>query len=483
MEIFFKTQDGRTRFFYKFLFFLIKYLCLFFVVFCISFIFALKTTDPNIYKPAIEQNLKEILKKDVKIAGNLSWTLFSFNPVIEVENVNISNAPWSKHKDLIKSQSILLSIDIKEVFNKNISVNKIIIKSPVINLEENFDGTKNWKYKNNETINKNEKKNIISKKEKTNNNNFLPDLKFDVKQIIVRNVKFNYHRYITDENYIVKIDHIVLNSNNINKPLNLNFKTIYKDKIIIGNISTLPLYTLINNKNNDIPITAVLNLNGITTKISGNIYNIHTTTPKAVITIDIKSSNFVKALFPTTTITHVFPLNISTKLTIKDKFLNFENFKFSYFTSDISGDIKVRYNKKPEITANLILPFFDIPNMFSKNWEKNYFNNLNTLDNDTPKNPSPMAFTNVPLPASEFDIANVDLNLFISKLKAMPEMPITNIDLKLKIKDGVATIAPLTFDYMDGKGKIHILSNNDNNIFNAIARVEGENINVGKIVD
>ncbi len=482
-----KSQNGKIKFFYKFLFFLVKYLFIFIFVFFIAFIFTLKKTSPNIYKPIIEKQLKEILKKDVKINGNLSWTLFSFYPVIEVQNVSIANAIWAKNKDLVKSKSILLSINIKELFNKNISVNKIIIKSPVINLEENIDGSKNWKYEKIE-LSKNHNTNIKSnQKEIIDNDKFFPDLKFDVKQIIVSNVKFNYYRDLTNEKYFVHIDHIVLNSNNINKPLNLNFKTTFKDKVIHGNISTLPLFTLINNKNNDIPITAVLNLNGINANIIGNIYNIHTATPKFVANVDITSSNFVKALFPNTTITHIFPLNISTKLTAKDKVLNFEKFKFSYFTADISGDIKVKFNEKPEITANLILPFFDIPNMFSKTWEKNYFylltHNINFDNNNEPVNPDPKAFTNVPLPAAEFDIANVDLNLFISKLKAMPEMPITNIDLKLKVKDGIATIAPLTFDYMDGKGKIHILSNNNNGVFNAIGRVEGQNINVGKIVD
>ena len=57
-----KLQNKKIRFFYKFLFLFVKYSFLFFVVFCIGFIFALKTTNPNIYKPVIEEYLKEILK-------------------------------------------------------------------------------------------------------------------------------------------------------------------------------------------------------------------------------------------------------------------------------------------------------------------------------------------------------------------------------------------------------------------------------------
>ncbi len=485
MTVLNKIQNKKLRFFYKLIFFLIKYIVLFVTVFFIGFIFAIRTTSPNIYKPIIEQSLKEILKKDVKINGNLSWTLFSFYPVIEAESVTISNANWAKNKNFVKSESILLSINIKELFNKNISVNKIIIRSPVINLEENIDGAKNWKYEN--KISKTSKQKIELATKKINEDKFFPDLKFDLKQILIKDVKFNYHKHITNEKYLVNIDHIVLDSTNINKPLFLNFKTGYKNKVIVGNISTLPLFTLINNKNNDIPVTASLNLNGIKAKVVGNIYNIHTKNPKFVSNININSNNFVKAIFPDTNITHIFPLNISTKLTVKDKILDFSDFKFSYFTADISGNIRVNLNKKPEITASLILPFFDIPNMFSKTWEKNYFysltHNINFDNDNSPSNPNPMAFTNVYLPANEFDFANIDLHLFVSKLKAMPEMPITNIDLKLKIKDGMATVAPLTFDYMDGKGKVHILANNNNNIFNAIGRVEGENINVGKIVD
>ena len=95
-------------------------------------------------------------------------------------------------------------------------------------------------------------------------------------------------------------------------------------------------------------------------------------------------------------------------------FISLKKIKLNYLTAHLTGtsEITLQKNKKPNIKANLSIPFFDIPNLFYPNWEKAYFDRLAT-GKPRPKSPkkiieNPKAFRNIPLPVKELDLANIN---------------------------------------------------------------------------
>ena len=180
---------------------------------------------------------------------------------------------------------------------------------------------------------------------------------------------------------------------------------------------------------------------------------------------------------------------IDLEVIATQNFISLKKIDLKYLSANLTGtmEINLQKNNKPNIKADLNIPFFDIPNLFYPNWEKAYFHRLATGE-EKPSTPSkiikdPKAFRNIPLPVSELNWIDGNINLTIGKLKAMPEMEIEDIKINAILNNGQGIISPFSCKYMGGTILLNAITNNKNNTFNADISIKVEDVNVGKIID
>jgi hypothetical protein len=109
--------------------------------------------------------------------------------------------------------------------------------------------------------------------------------------------------------------------------------------------------------------------------------------------------------------------------------------------------------------------------------------NAELPDSDRPYIPDPKAFRNIPLPVRTLDLANLNLKLSAGEVKAMPEMPIRNVEIGAVLEHGGGVVAPFSFDYMDGRVELSVIADNKGGTFNGDVSVKADGVDVGKIVD
>ncbi len=457
--------------------FIIKISALFFISFILGIFYILHTTDPFSYKEVIENSISSKIKKETKINGKLSWTIFSLKPSIKIEKLYIKNEPWGKSKYILTANNIIASVSIRDLLNKTILIDSININSPNIELEEHLSGIKNWKPQNN-----NISKNINKKPSKK-----LPiKLSFNIQKINIQNAKIKYKSNKNNSSQKFLIQNLNINTKDSTSPLYINFKTNYNGINLDGNIKTISAYKIAH-EDSIIPITAKININDAIIDIDGNIVNLHTLYPELNGKFKILIKKPEKTLNSLIKIPEIKPINVKFNLNFKNKIYRIKNFSLNYDTLKLIADLTINTQKtKPNIHGNILIPFFDIPNIFYPNWEKNYFNrvinNLPRPKSNASHIENPKAFKGIPLPISELDLLNMNINIKIPKLKAMPEMQISDIEINPIIKDGTILIHPINMNYMDGNVILNILGNNKNNTFNGTLQIIGNNINLGKIL-
>lgn len=454
----------------------------------------LANTNPNMFKEDISASIERATGKTVKIDGDLEWELFSFEPAIKIEKLAIENEKWGKNKNIITAENIIATISLRHLLSRKISINTLIFDTPKIFLEVSSTGKKNWQLSTSSTKPQKKKKdkknagkdtipenlNLTIKKKK--------EFEIDVKTVEIHNAKINYENRRTHENNTFNLKEFFITSENHESPILFTVDTSYNDIKLKGNFKTTSLHDLIENINS-IPLTGIININDMDIKFSGKLNDIRKKTPSISATIFITANDIQSSLKGITELPKLAPINADFEIIATDSFISLKKINIDYLTANISGtsEISLTKNKKPNIKANLHIPFFDIPNIFYPNWEKAYFNRLATgaprPRSNAPKVKNPKAFRNIPLPITELNLANLNINLSIAKLKAMPEMDVNDIKIKAILNNGNGIIAPISFDYMGGKVKIEGLANNQNNTFNGQLSIKANNVNLGKIID
>ncbi len=483
-NMFFQKLPKLTLSVYNKLKFMLRFVIITILSSIIAIILILKNTDPNIYKKDITISIEKLTGKTVEINGNLKWKLFSFEPGINIENITISNEKWGQSPYLLTADNIIATVSLKHMLTRKMSIDTLFLNNPKIYLEVSQKGKKNWSIIEDTTNPKPTTQ--INSQEQTETP--IPKFEFGVKNIKIKNAKIFYNNQKTKIKETFTVNKFFITSNGYNNPIFTNLSITYKNNLYNGNLKTTSLQNLLDNPN-EIPLTGIIDLNGIEFKFAGKINNIAKETPSLSATITLSAPNLQQSLKTFTNLPKFAPINGDIEIIATPTFISLKKINLHYLTAHLTGtsEITIQKNKKPNIKANLNIPFFDIPNLFYPNWEKAYFDRLVT-GKKRPSSPkevikNPKAFRNIPLPVKELDLANINLKLNIEKLKAMPEMAIENIELNAILNDGNGIIAPLSLDYMDGKLKLNIIASNKNNTFNGDVSIKGEDINLGFLID
>ncbi len=467
--------------FYKKTLFLLRLFIITTIAIVIGIAIIITNTDPNKYKEDITISIEKFTDKKVEIKGDLKWNFSTFEPKIKIEQLYIDNSSWGKNEYLITADNIMATISLKDLFKRKISLDSLIVDNSKIYLEVSSLGNRNWR------LSEERKQKIKEEKEIKSNTSNKSHFAFDIKTIRINNAEIFYDNRQSKIKENIKLNELLITSNDYSSPIFLGIETIYKGAKFTGDFKTNSLKDLIADSSN-IPLTGILNLNDIEIKFAGKLSNVYKNGALSS-TLFISAPNLQKSLSPFITTRQFAPTSAEIELIATPTFISLKKINLKYLTAQITGtsEITLKKGEKPNIKANLHMPFLDIPNVFYPNWEKDYFDRLATgkekIKIKKKKIENPKAFRNIPLPVKELDWLNFNIKLSIDKLKAMPEMEVNKINLNAILNDGNGIISPLSFNYMGGNVDIDIIADNKNNTFNGQVGIKAEDINLGQTID
>ena len=246
---------------------------LLFVVIIAGYI-ALTQVDFNSYKSLIVKTVKNATGRDLKI-GDIKVKP-SFSSVIEVKNVELSNANWAKKPNMISIANVELDVDVIPLLKGNFQINNFKISNADINLEENASNGANWVFggegieiKNNEKtsfrldIIKNANASEVSFKKSDSILSFLI-----VKEVSLDDVRINY----TDKSgktLAYNVKNLNLSENN-DKNIDFNFNVNDGEYKGEGSVGALKLLESMKGY----PVKANLSVMGIDVSLDTKLFDV-----------------------------------------------------------------------------------------------------------------------------------------------------------------------------------------------------------------
>ncbi len=468
-----KLKQNKFKLFFEFILFLSS-------VLLIGLHLFFQKINPNDFRRSIEISVKKELNLDLSINGNVKWTVFKIYPAIEINNIIIKNIKIGKYSYTIKLGSVKARISLFSLLNGINVISKIhlddisLISDDKINFlksnKSNVPGQLHIK-----NYNVDNTKNELS--------NSFQNIKFDIDEIFVRNtfVKLNIQN-IKEE---FKVNNLIIQHILDNHKIILNSNIIYKGQSIKLSIITSTLQHWLSGDSENIPLSIrLLGLDSIAewNLILKNInksftyigtFNIISHEPQKLLKLFLDDSFYIGKI------------NLSMDIIGNKYFTSFRDIKLKTSNSDISGIIDLSFKDRFLINANLQSKLIDLPKIFWPNWQTN-------LEDDNSITPyvlhSPLTelnvFKNTPLLLNYIKKLNLNLLLSVDELKAMPQMPIKNIDIKFLLNDGKLSLNSLSAKYANGDVKITAIGIiNDKNQLDASLAATADLINIGKIVD
>lgn len=101
------------------------------------------TVTPNTLKPLIASQVYKMTGRELKIDGDLSWTLFPYLGV-KVGHATLSNPPAFQQKIFAEISHATISVKLMPLFHSTIEANGVALDGLTLNLIKKADGTTNW---------------------------------------------------------------------------------------------------------------------------------------------------------------------------------------------------------------------------------------------------------------------------------------------------------------------------------------------------
>jgi AsmA protein len=99
--------------------------------------------DPNRYKDDIVKLVKTSTGRDLKIDGNIGWTVFP-RLGVSTGRLTLSNAPGFGNEPFARVESTTVRVEVLPLFVGRVNVDAIVIDGLVLNLAKNAAGKSNW---------------------------------------------------------------------------------------------------------------------------------------------------------------------------------------------------------------------------------------------------------------------------------------------------------------------------------------------------
>lgn len=100
--------------------------------------------DIEQYRPQIESRISEITERPFTLGGDIRLSLFPWAG-LSLSDIRMGNPPGFETTDFLSVKSFEVRVDFLPLLSKDIRINRLSLKNPMITLERNRKGVGNWK--------------------------------------------------------------------------------------------------------------------------------------------------------------------------------------------------------------------------------------------------------------------------------------------------------------------------------------------------
>ena len=101
--------------------------------------------EEEFYRDSLEASFSATLGRTVSLEGPLSLT-FSLQPRLILEEVSVSNPPWTSHPHLFRADRLEIGLSLWPLLRRRLEVEKIALEGAELLLEERAEGLDNWTF-------------------------------------------------------------------------------------------------------------------------------------------------------------------------------------------------------------------------------------------------------------------------------------------------------------------------------------------------
>jgi len=392
----------------------------------------LKSTDINLYRETIAEQVKKATGRDLTLGGDLELAV-SLSPSIVARNVAFANAPWGTRKDMATIERFEAEVDLLPLLSGTVQVSRVILVKPDILIETDKTGKGNWVF---DTA---KQSSSATETEKTEKSGAIPV----VRLVDVENATFTYRDGVTGKSTVVAIDHLRAGADSLSSPLtvslrgklngqdyNLNGQVGAPSRIISG----APL-----------PIDLTAEAGGATVSIKGEI-----TDPAAgkgiALALAVQGKSIADvAAFAGAVAPPMGPYSLSASLSDPAGGYALKDLKAKIGGSDISGDVMVSLGGAvPAINAQLASQLIDLKDFTPASDQK--------TQQEAPQSEGKAGgkiFPKDPLPLDGLKAVNATVAYKADKILVQP-FPLTNVAVNLTLQGGKLAVDPLSAKVAEG---------------------------------
>jgi uncharacterized protein involved in outer membrane biogenesis len=100
--------------------------------------------DWNMLRAPLARMISAKTGHPASIDGNLSAHLWSWEPTMTIEGLNIKNAPWAERKSMVSVQKITVQVSLGRLLRGDLVFPQIELIAPEVSLEREKSGRANW---------------------------------------------------------------------------------------------------------------------------------------------------------------------------------------------------------------------------------------------------------------------------------------------------------------------------------------------------
>ena len=388
--------------------------------------------DFNSLKPQITDAARNATGRELVINGNIDLAI-SLHPALVVENIRFQNAAWGSRPDMAMLKKLEVKLALVPLLGGTVEIERLILLEPDILIETDESGASNTAF----GTGKPETKKARETSEPAGGKMTVPA--FGFRELLIQDGVITYKNRQTGESHQVFLTRMALNGAGIESPLALDMAGTYKDHAFTAGGDLGPLKAVVDEKEAwsfDLTASAL----AMDVGLKGTIRN-----PLAQegleIAFSIQGKDFGELeRVAGTDIPFPPPLELSGKVSDPGpKTYRISDFTILLGETGLKGEIVLDLaGNRPGLTASLSSERVDLRPLMA--------HTKKSAAGSRPKGkaePAEKVFPSTPLPLDGLSAVDADL-LFKAGRLLTPHLAVSDLDMKMTLKDGNLAVKPLT---------------------------------------
>ena len=427
----------------------------------------IKSIDFNQYKGVIAEQAKAATGRDLTIAGDLDLSI-SLTPSISVDGVSFANAPWGSSPNMVSIKHFAAEMSLMPLLSGEIKINQVTLQGVELLAEKDKSGKANWDFGAPATK---------APTAPSEGDVVLPV----VNSVSIKDVTVTYKDAQAGQQYALKLDTVDLKSGGLSAPLDLMVKGNINNQAFsvdgqLGSIGAIGGGGMFPVKLDIAALKVAIGLEGklgapdgapmadLKLSVSGGSLD-ETLAAAAALEPSLKGMDLpIKGAFK---INSQLKLDGPTKISLADLDLSLGPLAL---TGRVAADLG---GARPAVDVALKTDTLNLDELLPKS--------------DKPAAPAPTkasdgrVFPGDPLPLDGLKAADAKVAFDAAKV-IVQGMDITNVTLKLSLKNGRLSVDPLGAVVAGGRINANVLLDASRATAALKAKISGKQIDYGQIL-